>query len=503
MSTAPENQPSNLAYSFAKEWGLVVLETGDPEPKDTAEKPIRVGMRPGVRRGAILEARRVLDAPIVLSELAHAEFDKSLSAAYTSNGLASSADAITEQGNLYSLAEDIPQAEDLLDSDDDAPVIRMINGLIQEAIKLRASDIHIEPHETRLSVRFRVDGALREVLSLSANLAGVLVSRIKVMARLDIAKKRVPQDGRFSLTLGAQAIDVRVSTLPSKYGERAVLRLLNKEQALFGVKELGMTEDMTAAFTDALGTPNGIILVTGPTGSGKTTTLYAGLSMLNETSRNILTVEDPIEYALDGIGQTQVNNKVGMTFATGLRAILRQDPDVVMVGEIRDPETAEIAVQASLTGHLVLSTVHTNSAVAAITRLRDMGIERFLLASTVTAIVAQRLVRRLCNDCKTSYTPEATELRLLGLSGQHTFYHPKGCEACHGIGYMGRIGLYEIVMMDDKLRAMIHDGTREQDMSSYAFKASDTLMQSGTRYVAAGTTSADEVLRVCRETSKR
>ncbi len=487
--------PKNLAYGFAKEWGVVVLEAGKP-----ANKPIRLGVRSGIRREAILEARRVLDTPITLQDLSHGEFDKALSAAYASEGLASSADAITEQGNLYTLAEDIPQTEDLLDSDDDAPVIRMINGLIQEAIKLRASDIHIEPHENRLSVRFRVDGTLREILSLSANLAGVLVSRIKVMARLDIAKKRVPQDGRFSLTLGAQAIDVRVSTLPSKYGERAVLRLLNKEQALFGVVELGMTKDMTEAFTNALATPNGIILVTGPTGSGKTTTLYAGLTMLNETSRNILTVEDPIEYALDGIGQTQVNNKVGMTFAAGLRAILRQDPDVVMVGEIRDPETAEIAVQASLTGHLVLSTVHTNSAVAAITRLRDMGVERFLLASTVTAIIAQRLVRRLCNECKQAYTPGATELRLLGLAGEHKFYRPKGCDACHGIGYTGRIGLYEMVVMDDDIRAMIHDGAREHDMNAYAFENTDTLLESGARHVAGGMASAEDVLRVCRKT---
>lgn len=257
---------------------------------------------------------------------------------------------------------------------------------------------------------------------------------------------------------------------------------------------------MTEAFTNALATPNGIILVTGPTGSGKTTTLYAGLTMLNETSRNILTVEDPIEYALDGIGQTQVNNKVGMTFAAGLRAILRQDPDVVMVGEIRDPETAEIAVQASLTGHLVLSTVHTNSAVAAITRLRDMGVERFLLASTVTAIVAQRLVRRLCGECKQAYTPGETELRLLGLAGKHTFYRPKGCEACHGIGYTGRVGLYEMVVMDDDIRAMIHDGAREQDMSAYAFQNADTLLESGARHVANGMTSAEDVLRVCRKT---
>ena len=248
------------------------------------------------------------------------------------------------------------------------------------------------------------------------------------------------------------------------------MRLLNKEQALLSVGELGMTADMTADFAKALGAPNGIILVSGPTGSGKTTTLYAGLTTLNDTARNILTVEDPIEYALEGIGQTQVNNKVGMSFAAGLRAILRQDPDVVMVGEIRDPETAEIAVQASLTGHLVLSTVHTNSAVAAITRLRDMGVERFLLASTVTAIVAQRLVRRLCSECKAPYQPDAATLKVLGLKVGKKFYKPTGCEACNNIGYNGRVGLYEMVVMDDKLRDMIHDGAREQDMEKYAFR---------------------------------
>ncbi|PHR61339.1 MAG: type II secretion system protein GspE [Robiginitomaculum sp.] len=483
-------QPKKLSYSFAKQWGVVVLDQDDGQ---------HIGVRAGIRREAILETRRVLGESFDIQTLTHAEFDKALSHSYASNGLESSvADAVSEHGDLYSLAEDIPQTEDLLDSDDDAPIIRLINGLIQEAIRLKASDIHVEPHETRLSVRFRIDGALREMLSLSGKLSAVLVSRIKVMARLDIAKKRIPQDGRFSLNLGAQAVDVRVSTLPSRFGERVVLRLLNKEQALLSVNELGMVSDMADAFSNALTAPNGIILVTGPTGSGKTTTLYAGLTTLNQTHRNILTVEDPIEYALDGIGQTQVNNKVGMTFAAGLRAILRQDPDVVMVGEIRDPETAEIAVQASLTGHLVLSTVHTNSAVAAITRLRDMGVEQFLLASTITAIVAQRLVRRLCEDCKTAYQPDAAELKLLNLKGKKTFYKANGCEACHNIGYTGRIGLYEIVLMDDVLKAMIHEGAREQDMAAHAFRTADTLMQSGVRYVEQGVVSSDEVLRVCR-----
>lgn len=495
-SESETNSSINLGYGFAKQWGVVLL--GD------AKDGTKVGVRPGVTREAILEARRVLGVPISLKNLSHAEFDKSLSEAYASNGIErSAADAMDEQGSLYSLAEDIPQTEDLLDSDEDAPVVRLINGLIQEAIRLRASDIHIEPHENRLSVRFRIDGTLREMLALSAHLSSVLVSRIKVMARLDIAKKRIPQDGRFSLNLGAQALDVRVSTLPSRYGERVVMRLLNKEQALLSVTELGMTEKMTVGFTKALAAPNGIILVTGPTGSGKTTTLYAGLTTLNETSRNILTVEDPVEYALDGIGQTQVNNKVGMTFAAGLRAILRQDPDVVMVGEIRDPETAEIAVQASLTGHLVLSTVHTNSAVAAITRMRDMGVEKFLLASTVTAVVAQRLVRRLCTHCKTPYKPDTAELAALGLKNNgKTFFKAVGCEECNHIGFDGRVGLYEMVIMNDHLRSMIHDGAREQEMAKYASKNSDTLLESGARNVCDGTVSAEEVLRVCRQNNE-
>ena len=461
--------------------------------------PVKIGVRPGADTNALLEARRVIGVPIAPEALSGAAFDKALSKAYADSGLErSAADAMDQHASLSSLIDDIPQTEDLLDSGNDAPVIRLINGLLQEAIKLRASDIHIEPHETRLSVRFRIDGVLREVLSLGSNLAAILVSRIKVMARLDIAKKRVPQDGRFSSNLGAQALDVRVSTLPSRYGERVVMRLLNKEQALLGVSELGMTADMTAAFTKALSAPNGIILVSGPTGSGKTTTLYAGLSMLNEASRNILTVEDPIEYAIDGIGQTQVNNKVGMSFAAGLRAILRQDPDVVMVGEIRDPETAEIAVQASLTGHLVLSTVHTNSAIAAITRLRDMGVEQFLLASTVTAIAAQRLVRRLCDKCKTPYTADMGEMAAFGLRVPETFHKANGCAACNGIGYNGRVGLYEFVERDDALREIIHEGAREQDMAAYAFRTTDTLLQSGLRHVRAGTASAEDVLRVCR-----
>ncbi len=482
--------PAHLNYGFAKAWGVVVLG---------GDVPIRVGVISETSRWVLSEVRRVIGSPITVETLDQKSFDHALSQTYASRGLVSSVDAVTQQNDLYALVDDIPQTEDLLDSADDAPVIKLINGMIQEAIRLRASDVHVEPNEKRLVIRFRIDGTLREMLSLSVKLSPVLASRIKVMARLDIAKKRIPQDGRFSLNLGARAIDVRVSTLPSRFGERVVMRLLNKEQALLSVSELGMTPKMSARFNKALGAPNGIILVSGPTGSGKTTTLYAGLTTLNDATRNIMTVEDPIEYALDGIGQTQVNNKIGMSFAAGLRAILRQDPDVVMVGEIRDPETAEIAVQASLTGHLVLSTVHTNSAIAAITRLRDMGVEKFLLASTITAIVAQRLVRKLCEECKVPYTPDTLEVKLLGLkkSGQ-IFYRPTGCEACNNIGYHGRIGLYEMVVMDDDLRAMIHDGAPEQDMEHYAFCASDTLLKSGARHVQCGVANAHDVLRVCR-----
>lgn len=453
---------------------------------------------------ALIEARRVADRSLPMETVSAPDFESWLAQTYAQGDLSeTAASALGAPEDLSALADNLPRTSDLLDDDDDAPVIRLINGILQEAIRTRASDIHIEPYENRLAVRFRIDGALRDMLNLSSRLSSVLVSRVKVMAQLDIAKKRIPQDGRFSLNLGERAVDVRVSTLPSQYGERVVMRILEKTSQLLNLTDLGMSEDELAAFTSALQKPNGIVLVTGPTGAGKTTTLYAALSQLNDGTRNILTVEDPVEYALDGIGQTQVNNQVGMSFAAGLRAILRQDPDVVMVGEVRDPETAEIAVQASLTGHLVLSTVHTNSAIAAITRLRDMGVEPFLLASTVTAIVAQRLVRRLCPSCKTPYTPNQKQLDDLGIvkTPKAPFYKALGCAECHNIGYLGRLGLYEIVIMDDTLRAMIHDGAREVDMSAYAFKTRTTLLQSGAMHILSGQTSAEDVLRVCRAKS--
>jgi len=401
-----------LTYGFAKEYGVVVM------PRDENNvSPVGVGLREGADPLVLVEARRALGAPIRVERLDREAFDRRLSDAYATDGLGASQldDELAAEGSLHDLIEGIPPTADLLDTDDDAPVIRLINGLIAEAVRMKASDIHVEPYEDRLAIRFRVDGVLREVLSHTRALAPLISSRIKVMARLDIAEKRTPQDGRVSLGFGGRNIDVRVSTLPSRFGERVVLRLLDRESAKLDLDDLGMDVGTFDRFKTALAQPNGIVLITGPTGSGKTTSLYAALNLLNDTTRNILTVEDPIEYGLDGIGQTQVNAKVGMTFASGLRAILRQDPDIVMVGEIRDVETAQIAVQASLTGHLVLSTVHTNSAAAAVTRLRDMGVEPFLLASTLTCVVAQRLVRRLCETCKDSYAPDAQEVGALGL----------------------------------------------------------------------------------------
>ncbi len=484
-----------LSYAFARDKGVLVLP-GRPH--------LTLGVRTGADPMSLLEARRALGARFDVEALSASAFDKELSSSYARDALdgEEAEAAVAGQDDLASLVDGIPQTADLLDGDDDAPVIRLINGLIYEAVKRRASDVHVEPYEDKLSIRYRIDGVLQEILTPSRRLAPPLVSRIKVMARLDIAEKRVPQDGRISLSIGGRSIDVRVSTLPSRYGERVVLRLLDKAQARLSLKDLGMDADTLERFSGVLQEPNGVLLVTGPTGSGKTTTLYSGLMMLNDGARNILTVEDPIEYGLDGVGQTQVNDKVGMTFAAGLRAILRQDPDVVMVGEIRDVETAEIAVQASLTGHLVLSTVHTNSAAAAVTRLRDMGVEPFLLASTLRAVLAQRLVRRLCRTCKTPHAPSEADRQLMRLDAPDaagaTLYRPVGCLNCANTGYEGRLGVYELMIIDSGLRRMISEDAGEQDLEAAAFRNHRTLFESGRMHVLAGETSPEEVLRVAR-----
>lgn len=481
-----------LRYTFARDHGFAV--------KALDESCAQVVMREDANPLLLAEVRRALGLPLSIERLEKPAFDALLSDLHAVEGINSGIDEEMPSESLDSALEGMPAVADLLASEDDAPVIRLINSLLAEAVKNKASDIHLEPFESRLSVRLRVDGVLNEVASLAARLAPYIVSRIKVMARLDIAEKRIPQDGRLSLKLGERVFDVRVSTLPSRHGERVVLRLLDASQAHLTLTDLGMQSQILEKMHELLAEPNGIILVTGPTGSGKTTTLYGGLALLNDQSRNIMTVEDPVEYALDGVSQTQVNPKVGMTFASGLRAILRQDPDVVMVGEIRDMETAEMAIQASLTGHLVLSTVHTNSAVAAITRLRDMGVEPFLLASTVKGILAQRLVRKLCSNCKVPVADDTLLREQLGVSAakQVHFCEPQGCKSCGGKGYSGRIGVYELVKVDGSIRRLIQEQASEQDLEALAFKNSKTLSASGRELVLSGVTTIEEVMRVSK-----
>jgi general secretion pathway protein E len=434
-----------------------------------------------------------------LEPLDEDQFRQRLSVAYqrTQNEAAQMAEDLSSDIDLSRLVEELPDVGDLMDADDDAPIIRLINAILSQAVKEQASDIHIETFEERLSVRYRVDGVLSEVLSPKRTLAPLLVSRLKVMAKLDIAEKRVPQDGRISVRIAGHGIDIRMSTIPSAYGERVVLRLLDKQAGQLNLSELQMNEQVDSGYRGALASPHGIILVTGPTGSGKTTTLYAGLSSINESSRNILTIEDPVEYMLPGVGQTQVNPKVDMTFARGLRAILRQDPDVVMVGEIRDLETAEIAVQASLTGHLVLSTLHTNTAIGAVTRLQDMGVEPFLLSSSLLAVMAQRLVRLLCLECREPYQPGDAERERLGLTHESVqLFLARGCEHCNMTGYRGRTGIYELIEIGDALREAIHDGQGEQSLLRLARQQSPGIDADGRRRIISGDTSLEEVLRV-------
>jgi general secretion pathway protein E len=452
------------------------------------------------------ELRRYLNMPIVIESVDEETFGKLLVKSYEtdSNTAMQMAEDLGESLNLTDLMHQLPKPEDLLETQDDAPIIRLLNALLSEAIKESASDVHIETFEDRIIVRFRIDGVLREVLEPQRILAPLIASRIKVMAKLDIAEKRLPQDGRITLRIAGRAVDVRVSTMPTSHGERIVLRLLDKQTARLDLAQLGMEAESLQLMKNLIAIPHGIILVTGPTGSGKTTTLYAALTALNNYTRNILTVEDPIEFDLSGIGQTQVNPKVNMTFAKGLRAILRQDPDVVMVGEIRDLETAQIAIQASLTGHLVLSTLHTNSAIGAITRLDDMGIEPFLLSSSLIGVLAQRLLRLLCSYCKKAQPATEREKSLLtsfpeSRNADLMLHHPVGCERCRNTGYTSRTGIYELIAIDDTLRTMIHSKTSEQDIKKYARIKFPGIRQDGFRRVLMGDTSLEEVLRVTSE----
>ncbi|MEM9602930.1 MAG: type II secretion system ATPase GspE [Pseudomonadota bacterium] len=490
----PEPAFNPLPYSYAKRHRVLV--------QSDAEGQIELVFTPETSTSAIVEAQRKAGRPTQLHEMQQSDFDTQLARFYES-GQATS-DIIDDLGDEYSLstlADALPEPEDLMESSDDAPVIRLINAILTQAIRDGASDIHIEPFEKALRIRYRVDGVMLHLYEPPREIAPLIISRIKVMSKLDIAEKRVPQDGRISVRVAGRPVDVRVSTLPSGHGERVVMRLLDKQAGRLRLEKLGMADHALDMLREILGQPHGILLVTGPTGSGKTTSLYAALTELNDGKSTILTVEDPVEYYIDGIGQTQVNPKVDLDFARGLRAILRQDPNIVMVGEIRDLETAEIAVQASLTGHLVLSTLHTNTAVGAVTRLRDMGVEPFLLSSSLIGVVAQRLVRVLCNHCKRPHEPSDSERELLGIHADDSqqLHTAVGCEHCKGEGYQGRSGVYEVVVIDNALRNMIHDGASEHELEQHARSQSQSMFEDGKRRVLAGQTSLEEVLRVTRE----
>jgi general secretion pathway protein E len=409
-----------------------------------------------------------------------------------------------EGEDLSMIATEFESPKDLLELTEEAPIIRLLNAILMEAVRERASDIHIEPYEKGIEIRLRVDGIMSKILSPPKIIQEALISRIKIIAELDIAEKRLPQDGRIKLLVGGKNIDIRVSIIPTSLGERAVLRLLDRQTGIMSLDTLGFTGPVLKSFKNALSRQNGIILVTGPTGSGKTTTLYGSLLRLHTEERNIITVEDPVEYQLPGIGQMQVNPKIGLTFASGLRAILRQDPDIMMVGEIRDKETAEIAVHASLTGHLVLSTLHTNDAPGAITRLIDMGIEPFLVASSLICILAQRLVRVICPSCKESYTPSVQEQTYIDpQSPPSLLYRGKGCNKCLGKGYLGRIGLYELLEITPDIRAMIIDRTDSQTIRTASISSGfKTLQANALEKVISGVTTIEEVLRTTRKESE-
>jgi len=474
------NDPRLLPFSFARDFAVLAQAAG------SADEAIDLWVSDATAPTAVAEISRRYGR-VRMNTLPREQLESAIAKAYAGSG-GDAAQVIDEYESDLDLArvmQEMPAVEDLLESADDAPVIRMINALLTQALREGASDIHIEPFEQISVVRFRVDGRLRDIVRPKKAIHASLISRIKIMSQLDIAEKRLPQDGRITLRVGGKPVDVRVSTLPTGHGERAVLRLLDKEGGRLDLQQLGMQEKTLVQFDHLIAQPHGIVLVTGPTGSGKTTTLYAALSRLNAASTNILTVEDPIEYELAGVGQTQVNPRIDMSFAKALRAILRQDPDVIMIGEIRDLETAQIAVQASLTGHLVLATLHTNDAAAAVTRLLDMGIEPFLLSSSLLGVAAQRLVRKLCGHCRRH-------------DGEG--WHEVGCEKCGHTGYHGRVGIYELLLTTDQIRAQIHNQASEAEIRATAQRDGMLSMrEDGERWLADGTTSQSELVRVTKE----
>jgi len=487
-----------VSYQFARTNGVLV----------TAVTPVRaqVVARASGGAAALAELRREFGVPLEVETVSDAEFDQRLAQTYERSEIADSLELdVAQDAELARLAQELPRTLDLLDAADDAPIVRLINALLVRALRERASDVHFEPSEVKSSTRFRVDGMLRDVLTIDRSLHAALISRIKIMANLDIAEKRLPQDRRISVRLAGRPVDVRVSTLPTGHGERAVLRLLDKQAGRLDLGRLGMSPKTLTEVEALVRAPQGIVLVTGPTGSGKTTTLYAALDRVDTGRYNVMTVEDPIEYDLAGISQTQVNARIGMSFARALRSILRQDPDVIMIGEIRDQETAQVAIQASLTGHLVLATLHTNDACASVTRLLDMGVEPYLLASSLLGIVAQRLVRIVCPDCAERVPLVGGGLVLQGLdpgalAAVTSIARARGCPKCNGSGYRGRSGVYEVLAMNDALRTLVHARAAETELRAAARQGGmKTLREDGLRWVAQGTTTVEEVLRATSE----
>ena len=486
---------TRLSYGFAQSQGVILL----PASEDRAEP--RCQYRHDASFEALIEAQRVSGAAVTFEEISAADFEAALGTIYRDSASEAAQVAADADDDLASLADTAASIDDLLAQNDDAPVVRLINALLLEAVKEGASDVHIETEERRLLVRFRVDGILREVISPKRALAPLLVSRIKVMGKLDIAEKRLPQDGRVSLRVGGYDLDVRISTIPSQFGERVVLRLLDRGQTLRGIDHLGLSDRDNTVLKRILSLPDGMVLVTGPTGSGKTTTLYAGLDMLNDRQRNIMTVEDPIEYTMDGVGQMQVNAKTDLSFARGLRAILRQDPDVIMVGEIRDRETAQIAVESAMTGHLVISTLHTNTAIGAVSRLVEMGVERFLLAPMLRGLIAQRLVRRNCADCLGDHEVTQAESDLLGqkIKPGEIVKKGLGCDTCQASGFRGRLPLYEIIEVDGALERKMHEGRSEAELIAAARDRGPSILDDGIAKMRLGLTTAQEVARAIHD----
>ena len=489
-----------VPINFAKQYRLVPLERTGAVVRVACADPLAVG--------ALDDLSVLLQASLRL-ELATGEAIIDVINRCYDRGTAHAAAAMEEmeEQNLDSFAQDFEEAADLLDAEDEAPIIRLVNSLISQAIKEHASDIHVEPSERDIVVRFRIDGILYEKIRPPKRLQASIASRIKIQAGLNIAEKRLPQDGRMRIRMAGKDIDIRVATAPTSYGERITMRLLDRSSILLDLIDLGFSPDNLKVMDTLIHKSHGIILVTGPTGSGKTTSLYACLSVINSPDLNILTIEDPVEYQLNGVSQTQVNPKIQLTFASGLRSFLRHDPDVIMVGEIRDLETAEIAIQAALTGHLVLSTIHTNDAPGAVTRLVDMGVEPFLVASSIIGIMAQRLVRTLCKDCKESYPGTIEEVRELGLSAEMvgpnpTFWRGRGCGNCLNTGYRGRTGIHEMLLPTDEVRQLILQNVDSNSIKKKAMaQGMRTLREDGARKVLAGMTSSAEVLRVTGEDS--